>query len=61
MTVIDDYGHHPVEIAAVLKRRPRRDLGQGGGRVIAREMQPHRFTRLSTAVRPVLYLLRAGG
>jgi UDP-N-acetylmuramate--alanine ligase len=40
--IIDDYGHHPVEIAAVL--RAARDV-QGGKRVIA-VVQPHRFTRL---------------
>ena len=39
---IDDYGHHPVEIAAVLKAA--RDL-QGEGRVIA-VVQPHRYSRL---------------
>jgi len=42
ITVIDDYGHHPVEIAAVL----------GAARSIARGhviavVQPHRYTRLS--------------
>ncbi|SFL94577.1 UDP-N-acetylmuramate--L-alanine ligase [Shimia aestuarii] len=43
--VIDDYGHHPVEIAAVLKAA-RQAIGQdGGGRVIAVH-QPHRYTRL---------------
>ena len=26
ITVIDDYGHHPVEIAAVLRGRPRRPV-----------------------------------
>ncbi|WP_126978360.1 UDP-N-acetylmuramate--L-alanine ligase [Frigidibacter oleivorans] len=41
VTVIDDYGHHPVEIAAVLKAA--RQATQG--RVIAVH-QPHRFTRL---------------
>jgi UDP-N-acetylmuramate--alanine ligase len=45
--IIDDYGHHPVEIAAVL--RAARDVqgpkGEGGGRVIA-VVQPHRYTRL---------------
>jgi UDP-N-acetylmuramate--alanine ligase len=46
ITVIDDYGHHPVEIAAVL-RAARQALGDGGGRVIAVH-QPHRFTRLHT-------------
>ncbi|MEO0400839.1 MAG: UDP-N-acetylmuramate--L-alanine ligase [Pseudomonadota bacterium] len=41
VTIIDDYGHHPVEIAAVLKAaRQATD-----GRVIAVH-QPHRFTRL---------------
>jgi UDP-N-acetylmuramate--alanine ligase len=42
--VIDDYGHHPVEIAAVL--RAARQAYGGGGRVIA-VMQPHRYTRLA--------------
>ncbi len=41
VTVIDDYGHHPVEIAAVL-RAARQACD---GRVIAVH-QPHRFTRL---------------
>ncbi len=41
VTIIDDYGHHPVEISAVLKAA--RTASQG--RVIA-VMQPHRFTRL---------------
>ena len=40
--VIDDYGHHPVEIAAVLKAA--RQVA-GGGRVVA-VVQPHRYTRL---------------
>ncbi|WP_127110586.1 UDP-N-acetylmuramate--L-alanine ligase [Pararhodobacter zhoushanensis] len=44
VTVIDDYGHHPVEIAAVIKAA-RQALG-GTGRVIAVH-QPHRYTRLS--------------
>jgi len=39
--VIDDYGHHPVEIAAVLSAA--REGAEG--RVIA-VVQPHRFTRL---------------
>ncbi len=39
--VIDDYGHHPVEIAAVL--RAARDAADG--KVIA-VVQPHRYTRL---------------
>ncbi|MEM8632255.1 MAG: UDP-N-acetylmuramate--L-alanine ligase [Pseudomonadota bacterium] len=42
-TVIDDYGHHPVEIAAVLKAARQ----SGSGRVIAVH-QPHRYTRLSS-------------
>ena len=40
--VVDDYGHHPVEIAAVL--RAARQVA-GGGRVVA-VVQPHRYTRL---------------
>ncbi len=43
ITVIDDYGHHPVEIAAVLKAA--RDSTRG--RVIA-VVQPHRYTRLQS-------------
>ena len=42
--VIDDYGHHPVEIEAVLKAA--RDM-QGDKRVIA-VAQPHRYSRLQT-------------
>ncbi len=42
ITVIDDYGHHPVEITAVLKAaRQATD-----GKVIA-VVQPHRYTRLA--------------
>jgi len=41
IAVIDDYGHHPVEIAAVLKTARQAT----SGRVIA-VVQPHRFTRL---------------
>ncbi|NBC12452.1 MAG: UDP-N-acetylmuramate--L-alanine ligase [Gammaproteobacteria bacterium] len=40
--LIDDYGHHPVEIAAVLKAA--RDM-QNGGQLIAVH-EPHRFSRL---------------
>ena len=43
VTIIDDYGHHPVEIAAVLKAA--RQATEG--RVIAVH-QPHRFSRLSS-------------
>jgi UDP-N-acetylmuramate--alanine ligase len=42
VTIIDDYGHHPVEIAAVLKAARESTKGQ----VIA-VVQPHRFTRLA--------------
>ena len=42
--MIDDYGHHPVEIAATLKAA-RESLADKGGRVIA-VVQPHRYTRL---------------
>lgn len=41
-TIYDDYGHHPVEIAAVLKAAR---AGARGGRVIA-ICEPHRYTRL---------------
>ena len=40
--IIDDYGHHPVEIASVMQAA--RDV-QGDGRVIA-VVQPHRYSRL---------------
>jgi len=42
VTIIDDYGHHPVEIAAVLKAA--RTIA--AGKVIA-VVQPHRYTRLA--------------
>ena len=42
VAVIDDYGHHPVEIAAVLKAA----RAIAAGRVIA-VVQPHRYTRLA--------------
>ncbi|MBF0269466.1 MAG: UDP-N-acetylmuramate--L-alanine ligase [Alphaproteobacteria bacterium] len=42
ITVIDDYGHHPVEIAAVLKAARSATTGS----VIA-VVQPHRYSRLS--------------
>jgi UDP-N-acetylmuramate--alanine ligase len=41
VTVIDDYGHHPVEIAAVLRAARAGSRGQ----VIA-VVQPHRYTRV---------------
>jgi UDP-N-acetylmuramate--alanine ligase len=43
VTVIDDYGHHPVEIAAVLKA-----ARQAGARDVVAVVQPHRFTRLQS-------------
>jgi len=43
VTIIDDYGHHPVEILAVLKAA--RQASEG--RVIAVH-QPHRYSRLSS-------------
>jgi UDP-N-acetylmuramate--alanine ligase len=43
VTVFDDYGHHPVEIAAVLSAA--RKVTKN--RVVA-VMQPHRYTRLSS-------------
>lgn len=46
VTVIDDYGHHPVEIQAVLKAA-RQAVAGTSGRVIA-VMQPHRYSRLSS-------------
>ena len=42
VAIIDDYGHHPVEIAAVLKAA----RAIAAGRVIA-VVQPHRYTRLA--------------
>ncbi|PTV97484.1 UDP-N-acetylmuramate--L-alanine ligase [Rhodobacter aestuarii] len=47
VTVIDDYGHHPVEIAAVLKAARQAVSGTPGARVIAAH-QPHRYSRLSS-------------
>ena len=46
VTIIDDYGHHPVEISAVL--RAARQISSG--RVIAVH-QPHRYTRLNALFR----------
>jgi UDP-N-acetylmuramate--alanine ligase len=42
VAIFDDYGHHPVEIAAVLKAAR---TGAAGGRVLA-ICEPHRFSRL---------------
>ncbi|TVQ39799.1 MAG: UDP-N-acetylmuramate--L-alanine ligase, partial [Geminicoccaceae bacterium] len=41
VTVVDDYGHHPVEIRAVLDTARQ----ASAGKVVA-VLQPHRFTRL---------------
>src|SRR5215210_1643744 len=41
VTVFDDYGHHPVEIAAVLKAARASTDGQ-----VITVVQPHRYTRL---------------
>ncbi|HUN11864.1 MAG TPA: UDP-N-acetylmuramate--L-alanine ligase [Rhabdaerophilum sp.] len=43
VTIFDDYGHHPVEIAAVLRAARASTKGQ----VIA-VVQPHRYTRLKS-------------
>jgi UDP-N-acetylmuramate--alanine ligase len=45
--VIDDYGHHPIEIAAVLRAARESTKGQ----VIA-VVQPHRYTRLKSLFEP---------
>ncbi|WP_409192310.1 UDP-N-acetylmuramate--L-alanine ligase [Bradyrhizobium sp. RDM4] len=43
VAVIDDYGHHPVEIAAVLKAARE----STNGKIVA-VVQPHRYTRLQS-------------
>lgn len=45
VAIIDDYGHHPVEIAAVLRAARQAIAARPGARVIAVH-QPHRYTRL---------------
>lgn len=45
VTIVDDYGHHPVEIAAVL-RAARQRVQNTGGKIHAIH-QPHRFSRLN--------------
>ena len=47
VTIIDDYGHHPVEISAVLTAARSVDRK---GKIIA-VMQPHRYSRLERFVR----------
>jgi len=46
VTIIDDYGHHPVEIAAVLKAARQAVADTPGARIIAVH-QPHRYSRLA--------------
>ena len=46
ITIIDDYGHHPVEIAATLSSA-RQAVKDTGGRVIA-VVQPHRYSRVQS-------------
>ncbi|MBR9825917.1 MAG: UDP-N-acetylmuramate--L-alanine ligase [Alphaproteobacteria bacterium] len=41
-TIIDDYGHHPVEIAAVLKAARQASTGK-----VLAIVQPHRYSRLA--------------
>jgi len=41
-TVVDDYGHHPTEVAATLETA--RQFSRGHGRIVC-VFQPHRFTR----------------
>ncbi len=43
IAIIDDYAHHPVEVAAVLKA-----ARQAGAREVIAVVQPHRFTRLQS-------------
>jgi len=43
IVIIDDYGHHPVEIAAVLKA-----ARQAGARDVVAVVQPHRYSRLES-------------
>ena len=45
ITIVDDYGHHPVEIAATLKAA--QQAKGNAGKIIA-VMQPHRYTRLAS-------------
>jgi UDP-N-acetylmuramate--alanine ligase len=45
ITIVDDYGHHPVEIAATLKAAQQAKGDKG--KIIA-VMQPHRYTRLQS-------------
>ena len=51
--IFDDYGHHPVEIAAVLRAA----RASTKGKVVA-VVQPHRYHAAAIAVRPVRDLLQ---
>ena len=46
VTVVDDYGHHPTEVAAVLQAA----RGTGARRVVC-VFQPHRYTRTAQLLR----------
>ena len=56
ITVIDDYGHHPVEIAAVLKA-----ARQAGARDVIAVIQPHRYSRLASLFREFCTCLNDAG
>ncbi|MGL4442970.1 MAG: glutamate ligase domain-containing protein, partial [Alsobacter sp.] len=43
VAIFDDYGHHPVEIAAVLRAARASTTGQ-----VVAIVQPHRYTRLAS-------------
>jgi len=43
ISIVDDYGHHPVEIAAVLKA-----ARQAGARDVVAVVQPHRYSRVAS-------------
>jgi UDP-N-acetylmuramate--alanine ligase len=45
--IIDDYGHHPIEIAAVLRAARESTSGQ-----VLAIVQPHRYTRLASLFEP---------
>jgi len=47
VTIIDDYGHHPVEIAAVLHAGREALAAKGEGGHLIAVVQPHRYTRLA--------------
>jgi len=49
ITIVDDYGHHPVEIAATLRAAQQAKGGSDlqKGKIIA-VIQPHRYSRLSS-------------